>query len=318
MYHALAWGWPYTSALLGASLVLPGPALDAHSLLELFASEEVTVTGGVPTVWTGVLRALDAEPGRWDLSALRTILSGGSTAPPAMISGFAERHGLNLVHTWGMTELMMGSIAELTADLLDAPAEEKARYRRTQGRPMPMLEVRARGDDGLVHWDGDARGELEIRGPWVAGEYIDSPEASAAQWTADGWFRTGDIVTIDPRGYIDIADRAKDVVKSGGEWISTPALENALIGHPAVAEAAVIGMPDPTWDERPLAIVALHPGAEVTAAELQAYIAPVVARWWIPERIDVVADLPKTAVGKIDKVALRRALGTGTATEVTP
>jgi fatty-acyl-CoA synthase len=306
MYHALAWGWPYASALLGAGLVLPGPFLDPESLLELISGERVTLTGGVPTIWMGVLHALDADPARFDVTALRAILSGGSTAPPSMITGYAERHGLNLVHTWGMTELMMGAIAELAADMRSADPDQQLRQRLKQGRPMPFVEIRARAEAGFVPWDGVTLGELEVRGPWVAGEYLDSPQASAEQWTADGWFRTGDIVTIDTAGYIEIADRAKDVVKSGGEWISTPALEGALMAHPAVAEAAVIGIGDPKWGERPLAVVAFRDGLAATADELRTFIAPRLARWWLPDRIEFVEAIPKTAVGKFNKVALRQ------------
>jgi fatty-acyl-CoA synthase len=307
MYHALAWGWPYTAALLGAEIVLPGPFLDPESLLELLDSERVTLTGGVPTIWMGVLRILDTNPARFDLSAMRAILSGGSTAPASMITGYGERHRLNLVHTWGMSELMMGTIAGLSADLHQAPHREQLRHRLKQGRPMPFLEIRARSEgSGFAPWDGESLGELEIRGPWVATEYLDSPEASAEQWTDDGWFRTGDIVTIAPGGYIEIADRAKDVVKSGGEWISTPTLEGALMAHPAVAEAAVIGVGDERWGERPLAVVAFHPGSSATPEELREFMTPRMARWWLPERIEIVETLPKTAVGKFDKVALRR------------
>jgi fatty-acyl-CoA synthase len=305
MFHALAWGWPYTAALLGAKQVLPGPFLDPVSLLELIEGERVTLTGGVPTVWMGLLNTLDADPGRWDTSSLRSVLSGGATAPPAMIEGLRGRHGVPLVHTWGMTELIMGAIANLTWDLPDAPDEEQRQHRYAQGLPMPLLEIRARGDDGLVPWDGTSLGELEIRGPWVAREYLGNPEASAEQWTADGWFRTGDVVAISERGYIRIADRAKDVVKSGGEWISTPALENALMDHPAVAEAAVVAVADERWTERPLAVVAFRPGATATPEELREFLAPKVARWWLPERIEIVEAIPKTAVGKFNKRALR-------------
>jgi fatty-acyl-CoA synthase len=306
MFHALAWGWPYTGALLGAKLVLPGPLLDPTSLLENIAQERVTLTGGVPTVWMGLLAALDAEPGRFDVSSLRAILSGGSTAPPAMIAGYQERHGLNLVHTWGMTELTMGAIADVPWDMRDQPAAAQMAYRLPQGRPMPFLEIRARSDKGLIAWDGHSMGELEIRGPWVASDYVGAAEASAERWTIDGWFRTGDIVTIDARGTFTIQDRDKDLVKSGGEWISTPALENALMAHPAVAEAAVIAVADAKWTERPLAVIALRPGMTVTADELRAFAAPQVARWWLPERFAFVEALPKTAVGKFDKVALRQ------------
>lgn len=306
MFHALAWGWPYTSALLGAKQVLPGPLLDPVSLLENIERERVTLTGGVPTVWLGMLAALDAEPRRFNVSSLRAILSGGSTAPPAMIAGYQERHGLNLVHTWGMTELTMGAIADVPWDALDKSPEVQMGCRLPQGRPMPFLEIRARGDKGLVPWDGRSMGEMEIRGPWVARRYLGASDVSAERWTSDGWFRTGDIVTIDHRGYFTIQDRDKDLVKSGGEWISTPTLESALMAHPAVAEAAVIAIPDEKWTERPLAVVALRPGMTVTAEDLRAFIAPHVAKWWLPERIEFVGTLPKTAVGKFDKVALRK------------
>jgi fatty-acyl-CoA synthase len=305
MFHALAWGWPYTSALLGAKQVLPGPLLDPVSLLENIAQERVTITGGVPTIWMGLLAALDAEPKRFDVSSLRAILSGGSTAPPAMIAGYQNRHNLNLVHTWGMTELTMGAIADVPWDMCDGSAEEQMACRLPQGRPMPFLEIRARADKGLVPWDGRTMGELEIRGPWVASRYLGPPEASEERWTGDGWFRTGDIVTIDRRGAFTIQDRDKDLVKSGGEWISTPALESALMAHPAVAEAAVIAVPDAKWDERPLAVVALRTGQMASVDELRDFIAPHVAKWWLPERVEFVDALPKTAVGKFDKVALR-------------
>lgn len=305
MYHALAWGWPYTCALLGAKLVLPGPLLDPISLIECIDQERVTVTGGVPTVWMGMLQALDADPERFDVSSLRAVLSGGATAPPSMIEGFRDRHGVPLVHTWGMTELMMGVISEPSWDMLDAAPKAQQRQREKQGRAMPFLEIRARGDHGLVPWDGKSLGELELRGAWVATSYTDAADSSG-RWTNDGWFCTGDIVTIDERGYIEIADRAKDVIKSGGEWISTPALESALMGHPAVAEAAVIAVPDRKWSERPLAIVVLRPGKTIDFEELKLSLSTAVPKWWIPERIEIVDAIPRTAVGKFNKVALRR------------
>ncbi|MGK5171175.1 long-chain-fatty-acid--CoA ligase [Geodermatophilus sp. CPCC 205761] len=314
MFHALAWGWPYTAALLGAKQVLPGPFLDPDSLLELIAGERVTLTGGVPTVWMGLLNTLDAAPGTHDTSSLRAVLSGGATAPPAMIEGLRGRHAVPLVHTWGMTELVMGAVANLTWDLQDAPEDEQRPHRYAQGVPMPFLEIRARGDAGYVAWDGQSLGELEIRGPWVAQEYVGAPEASAEQWTDDGWFRTGDVVTISDRGYIRIADRAKDLVKSGGEWISTPELESALMDHPAVAEAAVVAVADEKWTERPLAVVAFRPGTTATPEELREFIAPKVARWWLPERIEIVEAIPKTAVGKFNKLALRQQYDTPTDT----
>lgn len=311
MFHAMAWGWPYTSALLGAGLVLPGPFLDPASLVEVMVAEKVTLTGGVPTIWMGVLQLLDSEPGVHDLGALRAVLSGGSTAPPSMIDGYAERHGITIVHTWGMTEMLMGATATLGADLESDPPQERHAALLKQGRPMPLVEVRARGEQGLVPWDGVSLGELEVRGPWIAAEYLDSPEVSGTQWTRDGWFRTGDIVAIDRHGYLEIADRAKDLVKSGGEWISTPALEGALMAHPDVTEAAVIGVADEKWGERPLAVVCLRHGATVIPDDLRTFLTGRVARWWIPERIEFAEAIPRTAVGKFDKVALRTSIGVG-------
>jgi fatty-acyl-CoA synthase len=235
-----------------------------------------------------------------------------------MIEGLRERHGVPLVHTWGMTELVMGAIANLTGELEGEPEDERRRHRYAQGLPMPFLEIRARGEEGLVAWDGRSMGELEIRGPWVAREYYGKPEASAQQWTDDGWFRTGDIVTITHHGYIQIQDRAKDLVKSGGEWISTPELENALMEHPAVAEAAVIAVADAKWSERPLAVVSFRAGASATPDELREFIAPKVARWWLPERVEIVEAIPKTAVGKYDKVALRGRFDAAPGVSTTP
>jgi fatty-acyl-CoA synthase len=308
MFHANAWGLPYTCALAGATQVLPGPHLDPQTLLETLESERVTITGGVPTIWLGILQLLDAEPGRYDLSRLRTMIVGGSAAPRALIEGFERRHGLNVCHAWGMTELApLGSTAVLPGDLVAADDEERFAFRATQGRPAPLVEIRARAGDTLVPWDAETMGELEVRGAWVASAYHDAPEASD-RWTDDGWFRTGDIVTIDPRGAITIQDRAKDVIKSGGEWISSVALENALMAHPAVAEAAVIGVPDPVWQERPLAAIVLR--GEATPEELRAFLANDFAKWQLPERFEFVDEIPKTAVGKFRKTALRERFAT--------
>jgi fatty-acyl-CoA synthase len=305
MFHANAWGMPYTTAMVGAGLVLPGPHLDAASLLELMVGERVTFAAGVPTVWLGRLQALDAAPGAYDLSSLRSLGVGGAAPPPSMIRGFAERHGITMCHGWGMTELSpVGSIANVPARLADAPRDAQLEYLAHQGRPLPFVEIRARGEDGLVPWDGATFGELEVRGPWVAASYLNCPEG-ADRFTADGWFRTGDIVTISPDGTITVADRSKDLIKSGGEWISSVALENALMGHPAVAEAAVIAVPHPQWTERPLAAVVLRPGASVTPDELRAHLAPHFSKWWLPERIEFVDAIPRTSVGKFLKSALR-------------
>ena len=306
MFHANAWGYPYVATMLGAKQVYPGPHLDPESLLDAFEQERVTATAGVPTIWFGILQMLDAEPDRWDLSSLKAMLVGGSAAPRAMIAGFKERHGLTVVHGWGMTETSpVASLSDLFPDLADAGDETRFDYIAKQGLPLPLVELRAcDAERNEVPWDGVTMGELEIRGPWVASGYYDTPE-QADRWTDDGWFRTGDIVSLDPRGYIQIQDRTKDVIKSGGEWISSVALENALMGHPAVAEAAVIGIPDPKWQERPLAVVVLREGTTATGEELHDFLEPHFAKWWLPERFEFVDAIPKTAVGKFRKTELR-------------
>jgi fatty-acyl-CoA synthase len=305
MFHANAWGYPYIATMLGAKQVFPGPHLDPESLLEAFEEQHVTVSAGVPTIWMGILQLLDREPERWDLSAMRAMLVGGSAAPRALIAGFRERHGLTVCHGWGMTETSpVASLSDVHPDLA-ADYETRFDFQAKQGVPLPLVELRVRDEDGNeMPWDGQTMGELEIRGPWVAAGYYDTPE-QADRWTDDGWFKTGDIVSMHPRGYIEIQDRSKDVIKSGGEWISSVALENQLMAHPAVAEAAVIAVPDEKWFERPLAVVVLKPDAAATADELRAFLAPHFAKWWLPDRYEFVAEIPKTGVGKFRKTALR-------------
>ncbi len=319
MFHANAWGYPYIGAMIGAKLVFPGPHLDAETLLEDFVAEQVTWTAGVPTIWLGILALLDAEPDRWDLSGMKGMLVGGSAAPRAMIAGFKQRHGLDVVHGWGMTETSpVASTAALIGDLADADEETQFDYIAMQGIPLALVEIRHRDDEGtILPWDGDAMGELETRGPWVAAGYYNTPE-QADRWTDDGWFRTGDIVSIHPRGFIQIKDRSKDVIKSGGEWISSVELENALMAHPAIAEAAVIAIPDSKWDERPLAAVVLREGATATAEELRAHLAPDFAKWWLPDRYEFIDEIPKTGVGKFRKTELRELFAADTATSVAP
>src|SRR5262245_15674248 len=305
MFHVNAWGLPFTATLFGAGQVFPGPHLDAKSVLELLVRERVTLTAGVPTVWLGVLNELDQHPGDYDLSALRAIVIGGSAAPASMIRGYKERHGLDIVHAWGMTEMTpLGTLCNLPSSLRDAPAEEQFRYRAKQGTPLPFVELRASTENGPAPWDGTTMGELEVRGPWVAAQYFNvmGPDD---RFTEDGWFRTGDIVTIDPSGCIELTDRAKDLVKSGGEWISSVALETALMGHPCVAEAAVVAVPHPKWDERPLAVVVLKPGANTTREELIAYLTPQFAKWWLPDAVEFASEIPRTSVGKFKKSVLR-------------
>lgn len=305
MFHVNPWGLPFTCTLFGAGQVFPGPHLDPKSIADLLVSERVTLRAGVPTVWLGLLQELDAHPGEYDLSRLRAVVVGGSAAPASMIRAFKERHGLDVVHAWGMTEMApLGTLCNLPTSLRDAPPEVQLQYRARQGTPLPFVEIRATTEQGPAPWDGSTMGELEVRGPWVARQYynVDGPDD---RFTPDGWFRTGDIVTISSRGCIELTDRAKDLVKSGGEWISSVALENALMGHPKVAEAAVVAVPHPRWDERPLAVVVLKPGQSALPDELVAFLEPHFAKWWLPDTVEFVTELPRTSAGKFKKSALR-------------
>ncbi|MBV9472392.1 MAG: long-chain fatty acid--CoA ligase [Solirubrobacterales bacterium] len=304
MFHVNAWGLPYTAAMVGAAIVLPGPRLDPVSVLDLLADERVTMTAGVPTVWMAVLQALDAEPERWDLRALQRLVVGGSAAPQSMLEGF-DRHGLTVVHAWGMTELSpLGTVCRLPVELDSASEEERYDYRRRQGVPTPLVEIRARGEDGeLIAWDDEAMGELEVRGPWVASAYHGGQ--GSGKFTDDGWFQTGDVVRISPQGCIRICDRSKDLVKSGGEWISSVDLENQLMAHPTVAEAAVIAVPDEQWGERPLAVVVVREGADASPEQLREHLARHYAKWQLPDRFEFVEEIPRTATGKFKKTVLR-------------
>ena len=304
MFHANAWGAPYSAAMVGAKQVLPHRFLDPASMVELLASERVTVTAGVPTIWLALLDYLDAHAAEHDLSALRYMTVGGSAAPESMIRSFEERHGLQIMQGWGMTELSpVGSFSSDRANMVAATPQERQRYRATAGQPLPFIDVRARGDDGLVPWDGKTMGELEVRGPWVAAAYHGRDGDSA--FTDDGWFRTGDIVTIGPNAELVIQDRCKDLVKSGGEWISSVLLETYLMGHPQVAEAAVIAVPHPQWLERPLAIVVARAGQALDAQALRDFLSGGFAKWWVPDAIVFAESLPKSGTGKVLKLDLR-------------
>jgi fatty-acyl-CoA synthase len=305
MFHVNAWGVPFASTMVGAKQVMPGQHLDPESLLEDFEQEQVTFTAGVPTVFLAVLQTLDNDPEAYDLSNMRSMAIGGSAAPESMIRAFDERHGLSVLHAWGMTETdPVATVCHLTGELLEAPEEEQYKYRAKQGFPLPFIEIRARGDEGFIPWDGEAMGELEVRGPWVASSYFNTGEG-ADKFTEDGWFKTGDIVTIEPRGYVEIRDRDKDLVKSGGEWISSVDLENAIMGHEAVAEAAVIAIPHEKWDERPLAVVVLKDGEEATAEDLLSHLEGDFAKWQLPDAVEFVDEIPRTATGKFLKMELR-------------
>ena len=308
MFHVNAWGVPFSAAMVGCKLVFPGPHLDAVSVLQLLHDEKVTVTAGVPTVWLAILEALDKEPKRWDLHELRQMVVGGSAAPQAMIEAFEKRHGLHVLHAWGMTEMSpIGTICRLRARMNNLSEKEKFKVRATQGVPVPLVEVRAMAEDGEAPWDGKSMGELHVRGPFIARSYFGNA-AEADKFTMDGWFRTGDVVTIDPEGYVRITDRSKDLIKSGGEWISSVDLENALMGHPAVKEAAVVAVQHPKWAERPVACVVLKDGAKATSEELLVYLEPLFAKFQLPDAFVFMQAIPRTAAGKFLKSALREQL----------
>ena len=305
MFHANAWGLAYASLMSGAALVLPDRHMQPAVLVRLIGDERVTVAGGVPTIWAGVLAHLQGEGG--DLSSLRLVAAGGSAVPHAMQARFESEHGVRMLQAWGMTETSpLGSVAHPPPGLTK---EQEWLYRDSQGRVMCGVEARLAGDGGaLLPLDGDAVGEIEVRGPWITGSYHKDDDPAKFH---DGWLRTGDVGTLDEHGFIRLTDRAKDVIKSGGEWISSMELENILMAHPDVAEAAVIGIPDEKWGERPLAAVVLRAGAQVTAEKLRAFLAEQIPRWQLPERWCFVAEVPKTSVGKFSKRTMRDAYARG-------
>jgi len=307
MFHANAWGLPYAAFLSGATLHMPGPFLQPEHLTAFIAAERSTVTAGVPTIWNAIL-----DYGREheiDLSSLRLGNSGGAAAPRVMLERFGERYGLRIIQGWGMTEMSpVGGMALPPAGVAEGSPDDLD-WRMRSGRVIHGVEMRLVGKDGEeLPWDGVSEGEIEVRGPWVTGSYHKDP---APEKFRDGWLRTGDVGTIDDRGFFTITDRIKDVIKSGGEWISSVELENQLIAHPAVQEAAVIGMPDDRWGERPLASVVLRPGMTAKPGELADFLADKVARWQVPENWTFVTEIPKTAVGKFDKKVLRARLADG-------
>ncbi len=314
MFHANAWGLPFMCAMLGVKIVFPGPYLDAESLLDLFESERVTYAAGVPTIWMGIADALEKHPGRWKLMPGVRMTVGGAAAPESMIRRL-DKFGLEVRHSWGMTEMTpAGTTSKLKSYMLGWPEDEQYAVRAKQGLPFPFVELRGVNEQGEIPWDGTTMGEMHVRGPWIAASYYKN-EAEHDKWTPDGWFRTGDVITIDAEGYIKIADRTKDLIKSGGEWISSVDLENALMGHPAVKEAAVIGLPHPKWLERPLAVVVLRdamadaaadPSATAAVeAELRAHLAAKFAKWQLPDAFTFAKEIPRTTVGKFKKSALR-------------
>jgi len=306
MFHANAWGTPYAALMAGADLVMPDRFLQAEPLVRLIETEKVTTSAAVPTIWNDILQFLRANPGR-DISSIRSVFCGGSAVPRSLIEAFDKEFGVTIVQGWGMTET--SPVAAVARTPRGVTGEAAIDYRAMSGRTLFGVESRIVGEDGTVSAnDGKAVGEVEVRGPWITGAYYkeDAPEKFD-----DGWLRTGDVGTLDQQGYIVLTDRAKDVIKSGGEWISSVELEGHLMAHPAVLEAAVVGVPDEKWQERPLAAVVVKGGTSVTAEELTDFLSDRVAKWWLPERWAFVEAVPKTSVGKFDKKVIRRQYADG-------
>jgi fatty-acyl-CoA synthase len=307
MFHAMAWGLPYAAFMSGAGQIMPDRFLQAAPLADMIGTEGPTLAGAVPTIWTDLLGHLDANP--TDTSSLREVIIGGSACPPALMHAFADRHGIEVIHAWGMTEMSpLGSVSRAPAG---ATGQDAWDFRYSQGRIPAGVQARIIGPDGSVMPnDGASVGELEVRGPWVTQTYVGDDEPDPEKFH-DGWLRTGDVGVLSADGYLTLSDRAKDVIKSGGEWISSVELENALMAHPSVLEACVVGVPDDRWGERPLATVVVRPGASVTPTELREFLAERVARWQLPDRWSFVEAVPKTSVGKFDKKRVRQSYGEG-------
>jgi fatty-acyl-CoA synthase len=305
LFHANGWGIPFTSAMAGAKVVLSGPFADAEGLLDLMVQERVTMTTGVPTVWFGVLEALEKFPGRWKFAWPVRMYLGGAATPETLIRGF-DRHGITVICSWGMTETTpVGTISNMRPYMDGWNRDKQYAQRVKPGIPGAFLEARIIGPHGTeAPHDGCSVGEIEVRGPWVAASYYNMAEEDR-KWSPDGWLRTGDMGHIDEHGYMKLVDRSKDLIKSGGEWISSLDLENALMGHPAVKEAAIIGVPHPKWQERPLAVVVLKEGVSVEAAELRDFLSAKFAKWQLPDAFVFAKEIPKTSVGKFRKTALR-------------
>jgi fatty-acyl-CoA synthase len=305
MFHVNAWGFPYTAWMLGADLLMPSRFLQADPLCKFITDERPTVAFGVPTVWSDVLRYVDAN--QRDLSSLRLVVCGGSAVPRSLVEQFQERHGVRVVQAWGMTET--SPVAAIAFPPRGVAAEDEMDWRAKTGRVVAGVELRTVDDDGrILPPDGASVGEIEVRGPWITGSYY---RADAPDKFHNGWLKTGDVGHVDAKGFVQITDRSKDVIKSGGEWISSVELEMALAGHPDVIEATVVGVPDERWQERPLALVVLKPGAKTTPDDLQSFLASRVARWWVPERWAFVGEIPKTSVGKFNKKVVRAMYAVG-------
>ena len=310
MFHANAWGLPYAGWLAGSDFVMPGRFLQAEPLARMIAELKPTVAGAVPTIWHDLLSYVDEHP--TDLSSLRLVACGGAAVPLSLMQAFEQRHGVRIIQAWGMTET---SPVAAVAHPPKGQAGDAWDYRAKTGRISAGVELRLVGEDGTeLPWDGESVGEMQVRGPWVTGSYYAQPgeaQGPDPEKFQDGWLRTGDVACVSPDGFVQITDRSKDVIKSGGEWISSVELENTLMAHPSVREAAVVAVPDERWDERPLACVVLKPGAGATPAELGEFLATRVAKWWLPERWTFIDEVPKTSVGKFDKKLLRQRYADG-------
>jgi len=305
MFHANAWGLPYAAWLAGADLIMPDRFLQAEPLCRLIAAERPTFSGAVPTIWNDILHYSDSHT--VDLSSLRLVTSGGSAVPRSLIERFKQKLGVTILQAWGMTET--SPLAAVAHPPKGTTPEDELDWREKSGRIAAGVELRIVDGEAVLPWDGTALGEIEVRGPWITASYYG--EATPEKFH-DGWLRTGDVGTVAPNGFIQITDRAKDVIKSGGEWISSVELETKIMAHPDVMEAAVIGVPDDRWDERPLACVVLKQGSTANPTELKAFLSNRVAKWWIPERWALINEVPKTSVGKFDKKVLRKQLADGT------
>jgi fatty-acyl-CoA synthase len=307
MFHANAWCVPFAGVMNGSTQIFGGPNPQPRDIIEIVHAEKVTLVGAVPTVWIAIQAILEKEP-HWDISSIRCIPIGGSAAPRTLIEDFDKKYGAYMLHAWGMTEMSpLGTVCRPRSYTDGLPDDERYAIRAKQGSVVAGVDMRIVDDAGQVQpWDGTAVGEIQVRGPWVTSGYYNNP-AGAAQFTEDGWFRTGDVASIDPDGYVQITDRTKDLIKSGGEWISSVDMESTIMGHPKVLEAAVIAVPHQKWVERPLACVVSKPEFkdQLTKEEILAYLTPRVAKWWLPDDVVFIDAVPKTSVGKFDKKVLR-------------
>lgn len=304
MFHANSWCLPFTGVMVGATQIFAGPNPQPRDICEIIQKEKVTFTGAVPTVWIAVKELCEKEG--WDISSLRTIAIGGSAAPKSLQMAYEKQFGVRMSHAWGMTEMTpLGTVTRLKSYMKGWTEDQQYDVRARVGYPSVGVDARIVDDAGTeLPWDGVSMGELQVRGPWVVGAYYNAPE-SADRFTADGWFRTGDVATIDAEGYVQITDRTKDLIKSGGEWISSVDVENMIMSHPKVLEAAVIAVPHPKWVERPLACVVPKPGTTLEPAEILDFLRPQLAKWALPDDVEIVEAVPKTSVGKFDKKVLR-------------